>query len=164
MMGVFEIDDHTLEPCAERLLGVAARGRWGQIVAAALRAVQAALLHFNHLGADRRKFKQLVATLDRLSVGSEIGSTALALGDALVREQIGRVAPDAGAAEVSRLWAMFGFVLGWTLLGLLVTRGWLRGIGRGGGRLGRRQLRFELLKLVEQLDDEFDQRRFIQLG
>ena len=131
---------------------------------ATVRAIQAVLLHFNHLGTDGRKLKQLMATLKCLRLGSEVGSTALAGADALLGEMIGRLAPLAGGAGMARLRSVLGFVLSWAVLGLLVAGGWLGGIGRSGGWLGRRQLAFQLLDAADQLDNQFDQSRFVQFS
>jgi hypothetical protein len=150
MVGVFEIHDHALEARPESLLGVAARGRGGKVVNATVRTVQAVLLHFNHLGADGRKLKQLMAPFESLRLGSEVGSTTLASDHALLSQLIGCLAPLAGGARMTRLRPVFGFVLGKPMLGLVVARGRLRGIGRCGQRFRRRrQLGFQLLNLVE---------------
>ncbi len=164
MVGVLEVDDHTLEPRAEGLLGVTAGGRRGEGVNATVRAIHAVLLHFNHLGADGRKLEQLVTTFKCLRRSREVGSTALAGADALLGVLIGCLAPVTGGAGMAGLRSVLGFVLSRALLGLLVAGGRLGGIGRGGGRLGRRQPGFQLLDAVDQLDNQLDQSRFVQFS
>ncbi len=118
----------------------------------------------NHLGAAGRKLKHLVVTFNGLRRRSKVGSTASAGTDALLGEMSGCLAPLAGGAGMARLRSVLGCVLSWAVLGLLVAGGWLGGIGRTGGWLGRSQLAFQLLDAVDQLDNQLDQSRFVQFS
>jgi hypothetical protein len=126
MLEVFEIGDQTLQACTIAAFGLHPR-RWCCAIGGATRRTATAIqLHLNDLGQDGWKFHQLMALLDHLRLGCQIGTTRQAVRHVLRDKQIRRLDPLARGARMPEFRALLGFPTRRPLRGFLVTGRWLR--------------------------------------
>ena len=126
MLEVFEIGDHALQARTISTLRLHP-SRWRRTIRRATRGTRTAIqLHFDDLCQDRWEFHQLMALLDRLRLGCQIGATRRAVRHTLGDKLIGALDPPASGAGMPELRAMLGFSTRRRLRGLLITGGRLR--------------------------------------
>jgi len=126
MLEVFEIGDQALQTRTIAAFRLHPR-RWccaiGRATGATATAIQ---LHLNDLGQDRGEFHQLMALLDHLQLGRQIGTTRQAARHTLRDKQIRSLNPQACGTGMAEFRAMLGFPTRRSLRGFLITGRWLR--------------------------------------